>query len=249
MKFPRLWTVALLLAAGTVTAADVHVAVASNFTAPMKRLAAGFEKATGHTAKLAFGSSGKFYAQIRNGAPFEVFLSADDEKPARLEADGMTIPGTRFTYAVGTLVLWSARPDLVDGGAEVLRGGAYRHLAVANPKLAPYGSAAMQTLTRLGLADAVADRIVQGENIGQTYQFTASGNADLGFVALSQVMKDGTIAQGSAWIVPADMHAAIRQDAVMLVTAQGNAAATALLTYLRSDEAAAVIRSYGYQIP
>lgn len=234
--------------AGAVSAEDVQVAVAANFSAPMQAIAAAFEKDTGHKAQLAFGASGKFYAQIKHGAPFQVFLSADDEKPARLEAEGMTVAGTRFTYAIGRLALWSAKEGVVDDTGRVLKQGRYAHLAIANPKLAPYGAAAVEVLTRLKLLDAVQPRFVQGENIAQTYQFVASGNAELGFVALSQVMKDGRLTQGSAWIVPATLHQPIRQDAVMLANGRGNAAASALMAYLKSDKAKAVIRAYGYDL-
>lgn len=238
----------LMLGTAVAHADEVQVAVAANFTAPMKIIAADFEKDTGHKATLAFGSSGKFYAQIKNGAPFQVFLSADDAKPAQLEKEGLTVPGSRFTYAIGTLVLWSAKPDLVDAKGAVLEKGDFAHLAVANPKLAPYGTAAMETLAKLGLTDQLQGKIVQGENIAQTYQFVATGNAELGFVALSQVMKDGKIGRGSAWIVPASMHAPIRQDAVILSGGKGNAAAEALMKYLKSAKAVAVIRSYGYEV-
>ena len=233
---------------GASSAEEVQVAVAANFTAPMQAIAAAFEKDSGHKAHLSFGSSGKFYAQIRNGAPFQVFLSADDEKPAKLEQEGMALPGTRFTYAIGRLALWSAMEGRVDGKGEVLKKGAYAHLAIANPRLAPYGAAAVEVLKNLGLLGAVQPRFVQGENIAQTYQFVASGNAELGFVALSQVMKDGKLLNGSAWIVPANLHAPIRQDAVMLATGKGNAAASALMGFLKSDKAKAIIRFYGYDI-
>jgi molybdate transport system substrate-binding protein len=232
----------------SLRAAEVQVAVAANFTAPMRAIAAAFEQDTGHKALLAFGSSGKFYAQIRNGAPFQVFLSADDEKPARLEQAGMAVAGTRFTYAIGQLALWSAKAGYVDNKGEVLKQGAYAHLAIANPKLAPYGAAAIEVLKNLGLLETVQPRLVQGENIAQTYQFVASGNAELGFVALSQVTRDGKLTQGSAWIVPAHLHAPIRQDAVILANGKGNAAASALMAYLKSDKAKAVIRAYGYGI-
>jgi molybdate transport system substrate-binding protein len=232
----------------SLRAADVQVAVAANFTAPMRAIAAAFEQDTGHKALLAFGSSGKFYAQIRNGAPFQVFLSADDEKPARLEQAGMAVAGTRFTYAIGQLALWSAKAGYVDNKGEVLKQGAYAHLAIANPKLAPYGAAAIEVLKNLGLLETVQPRLVQGENIAQTYQFVASGNAELGFVALSQVTRDGKLTQGSAWIVPAHLHAPIRQDAVILANGKDNAAASALMAYLKSDKAKAVIRAYGYGI-
>jgi molybdate transport system substrate-binding protein len=239
---------AALAAATLARAEQVNVAVAANFTAPMNVIAAEFAKDTGHEARLAFGSSGKFYAQIRNGAPFQVFLSADDAKPARLEQEGMTVVGSRFTYAVGTLVLWSAKPGLVDDKAEVLKHGAYNKLAVASPKLAPYGAAAMEVLDGMGLKAAVEPKLVQGENIAQTYQFVLSGNAELGFIALSQVMKNGELSSGSAWVVPSNLHQPIRQDAVILSSGQGNAAASALMNYLQGDKAKAIIRSYGYEI-
>ena len=234
------------LAACAVRAGEVHVAVAANFTAPMNVIAETFEKDTGHKAKLAFGSTGKFYAQIKNGAPFEVLLAADDETPARLVQEGSAEANSRFTYAIGTLVLWSSKPGLVDAAGEVLRRGQFGKLALANPKTAPYGRAAVETLTRLGLMSAAQPRFVQGENIAQTFQFISSGNADLGFVALSQVMKDGKVQEGSAWIVPAEMHEPIRQDAVLLATGRGNPAAQALLNYMKGDRAKQVMRSFGY---
>jgi molybdate transport system substrate-binding protein len=238
----------LLLSAAGARADEVQVAVAANFTAPMQAIAAAFGKDTGHKALLSFGSSGKFYAQIRNGAPFQVFLSADEDKPAKLEQEGLTALGTRFTYATGQLVLWSAEAGLVDGNGDVLKKGAYAHLAIANPKLAPYGAAAMEVLKQLGLLDAAQPKLVQGENIAQTYQFIASGAAELGFVALSQVMKDGKVTGGSAWIVPRNLHAPIRQDAVLLAKGKGSAAALALVNYLRSEKAKAIIRGFGYDI-
>jgi molybdate transport system substrate-binding protein len=227
-------------------AGEVSVAVAANFTAPMREIAARFELETGHKARLSFGSSGKFFAQIQNGAPFEVFLSADDEKPARLEAVGATLPGSRFTYAVGRLVLWSADDGLIDDGPKVLRKGGFAHLAIANPALAPYGAAAVAALKALGAYDGVAGKLVQAENIAQAYQFVATGNAELGFVAMSQVMLDGKLRSGSAWPVPAELHAPIRQDAVVLARAAGNPAAAALVEYLRGDKAKTVISSFGY---
>jgi len=242
-----LFALVVLILSPMACADEVQVAVAANFTAPMKAIAAEFEKATGHKAQLSFGATGKFYAQIRNGAPFQVFLSADDETPAKLEQEGLAVQGSRFTYAVGTLALWSARPDFVDAKGEVLSRGSFAHLAVANPKLAPYGAAAMETLDKLGLTSKLQAKFVQGENIAQTYQFVMSGNAELGFVALSQIMKDGRIGSGSAWIVPAEMHRPIRQDAVILAPGRDNAAANALLRFLRTRAVLAIIRSYGYQ--
>ena len=239
---------ALLFVTALARADEVQVAVAANFTAPARQLALDFEKETGHKAVLAFGATGKFYAQIRNGAPFEVLLAADDETPAKLEKEGAAINGTRFTYAVGRLALWSAKAGYVDDKGEVLRRNEFRHLALANPRLAPYGAAAVEALTALKLLDANRPNFVQAENIAQAHQFVASGNAELGFVALSQVMKDGRLGEGSAWVVPASLHQPIRQDAVMLDKGRGKPAAEAWLKYLRSDKAKATIRGYGYEI-
>lgn len=244
----KLLPLALLIAGHAAWADEVQVAVAANFTAPMQRIAVEFEKDTGHKAQLSFGATGKFYAQIRNGAPFQVLLAADDETPAKLEKEAMTQSGGRFTYAIGKLALWSAKPGYVDDQGEVLRKGDFNKLALANPKLAPYGLAAMESITRLGVLSAVESKFVQGENIAQTYQFVSTGNAELGFVALSQVMKDGRIASGSAWIVPASLHTPIRQDAVVLAKGQGNAAAGALMKYLKGDKARAIIKGYGYDL-
>jgi molybdate transport system substrate-binding protein len=243
-----LMTMLALCVAGVTQAAEVSVAVAANFTAPMQKIAAAFEQDTGHKAVLAFGATGRFFAQIRNGAPFEVLLAADDETPARLEREGAAVAGTRTPYATGRLVLWSAQPGVVDAQGEVLRSGRFEHLALADPRLAPYGAAAVQTLKSLGLLDALQPKFVQGENISQAYQFVATGNAALGFVALSQVQSEGRIARGSAWIVPAALHAPLRQDAVLLNPGKDKPAALALLAYLRGDKARAIIRSFGYEI-
>lgn len=242
-------TLMVLLTALTplmVCADEVQVAVASNFTAPMRIIAELFERDTGHKALLAFGSTGKLYAQVRNGAPFSVFLAADEQVPARMEDEGLGVAGSRFTYATGTLVLWSAREGYVDERGEVLTNRSYRHLAIANPKTAPYGAAAVATLRKLGLLGSANDKLVQGENIAQTHQFVASGNAELGFVALSQVVNDGKIQQGSGWVVPAAYHPPIRQDALLLNKGRDNPAAQALLDYLRSAKATEVIKAYGY---
>lgn len=233
--------------AGNAAAGEVQVAVAANFTAPMKEIAVAFERQTGHRAQLSFGSTGKFYAQIINGAPFEVFFAADDATPAKLVGEGAADAGSRFTYAIGRLVLWSATPGAVDISGAVLNGGAFRHLAVANPKLAPYGQAAVETIEALGLTTALAPKLVQAENIAQAHQFVASGNAELGFVALSQVMQGGRIDSGSGWVVPASLHRPIRQDAVLLARGQRNVAAAALLDFLRSEPARAIITAYGYE--
>ena len=247
---PHLAATALtsLLAFNTAWADEVQVAVAANFTAPIQAIAKDFEKDTGHKLVAAYGATGQFYAQIKNGAPFEVFLAADDSTPAKLEQENAIAPGSRFTYAIGTLALWSAKPGYVDDKGEVLKKGEFRHLAIANPKLAPYGLAAVEALTALKLLDAVQARFVQGENIAQAHQFVASGNAELGFVALSQIMNNGKLAEGSAWIVPANLHQPIRQDAVILDKGRGKPAAEAWMKFLQGDKAKAVIKSFGYQL-
>lgn len=238
---------AVLLTVSSLTPAEtVQVAVAANFAAPMDALVPGFEKGTGHQAAVSTGATGKFYAQIRNGAPFEMLLAADDATPAKLEAEGFAVRGTRFTYAVGQLVLWSAKPGVVDKDGKVLNKGGFAHLALANPKTAPYGAAAVEVLNRLGLFKTLEPRFVQGENIAQTQQFVATGNADLGFVALSQVQKDGHLTGGSVWRVPAHLYTPIRQDAVLLLKGKDNPAAKALLDFLKSDQAKTVMKSYGY---
>jgi len=227
-------------------AGQVQVAVAANFAAPMQALAAGFTAETGHVAVVSVGSTGKFYAQISNGAPFEVLLAADVETPARLAGDGLAIDNTRFTYATGRLVLWSPRAGLVDPGGDVLRTDATSKLAIADQRVAPYGAAAMKALTRLGLVERWRARLVQGDSVGQAYQFAASGNAELGFVSLSQVMKNGKIESGSAWLVPTALYDPLRQDAVLLTPGANNKAARAFLRYLAGEPARAVMRGFGY---
>jgi molybdate transport system substrate-binding protein len=239
---------AVVTCLGTAHAGEVQVAVAANFAGPMEKLAAQFQKDTGHKAVVASGATGKFYAQIRNGAPFEILLSADDETPARLEAEGQVVPKSRFTYAVGRLVLWSAKANYVDAAGAVLKTGDFTHLAIANPKTAPYGAAAVAVIDKLGLTARLQPRLVQGENIAQAFQFASTGNAELGFVAQAQVWRDGKFTAGSGWIVPATMHAPIRQDAALLTRGAKNPAAQALLDYLRSDKAKALIRAYGYEV-
>jgi molybdate transport system substrate-binding protein len=237
-----------LFAALPALADEVQVAVAANFTGPMQVIAALFERDTGHKASLAFGSTGKFYAQIANGAPFEVLLAADDETPAKLIKEGNAIDGTPFTYAIGTLVLWSADPKLVDNKGEILKKGGFKHLSIANPKAAPYGAAAIQTMSKLGVVDKLKPLFVQGENISQTHQFISTGAAELGFVAYSQVIKNGQIGSGSGWIVPGNFHDPIRQNAVILTKGKDKPAAIALLNYLKGDKAKAVIKSFGYEL-
>lgn len=225
---------------------DVQVAVAANFTAPMQDIATAFEQDTGHRVIASFGSTGQLFAQISHGAPFEVFLAADDTTPARAESEGLAVAGSRFTYATGALALWSADTNLINDGELLLRSGDFQHLAIANPKTAPYGLAATQVMQALNLTDALNPKLVEGQSIGQTYQFVASGNAEVGFVALSQVSRNGEITSGSAWQVPAALYEPIHQDAVLLNKGANNAAAAALLEYLQGERAAAVISSYGY---
>ena len=244
-----LWWVALG-SAGSAAAATVRVAVAANFQQPVEALAEPFRSATGHELAISAGSSGKLAAQIEQGAPFDVFLSADAERPAHLIARGAAVAGSRFTYARGRLVLWSARPGLALG-PDFLRAGGFRHLAVANPRAAPYGAAALEVLARLGLRERLDAKLVRGESIGQTWTFVASAAAELGFVARSQV--DGGAAQelrgGSFWVVPAELHTPIEQQAVLLAGAAQSAAARAFLTYLRGAEARRAIVAFGYEAP
>lgn len=231
-----------------VLADEVKVAVAANFTAPMKVIAENFEKATGHKAELAFGSSGKFYSQITNGAPFDVFFSADQARPEKLEKESGTVAGSHFTYATGKLVLWSNKAGYVDDKAKVLKTGDFAHLAIASPKLAPYGAAAIETMKALGVFEQLEPKLVQGESISQAYNFVLTGNAELGFVALSQVYADGKLKSGSGWIVPGRLHTPINQDAVILKHGKDNKAARALVDYLKTEPAKVVIRSFGYDV-
>jgi molybdate transport system substrate-binding protein len=229
-------------------AENVLVAVAANFNKPMTEIAAEFTKATGHTAQLSFGSSGKFVSQVENGGPFEVFLSADEKGPKKLEAAGLAVTSSHFTYALGKLVLWSAKPGYVDDQGKILATGGFQHVALADPKLAPYGAAAIETLKNLKLLDKLQPLFVQGENIAQTYQFISTDNAELGFVALSQVIADGKISSGSGWIVPSELHSPIRQSAVLLEKATKNPAAWALLDFLKTAPALEIIKKYGYDL-
>lgn len=246
----RLSLIALIFSClGSAHADTVAVAVAANFTGPMQVIAPVFERDTGHKLNLAFGATGKFYAQISNGAPFELLIAADDETPARLVKEGQGVPGSAYTYAIGKLVLWSADPKLVDNKGDILKKGGFKHLALANPKTAPYGAAALQTLSKLGVGETLKPFFVQGENIAQTQQFVATGAAELGFVAYSQVIKNGQIGSGSGWLVPASFHDPIRQDVVLLAKGKDKPAATALMTYLKGDKAKAIIQSFGYDLP
>ena len=242
-------TAALALStAATLACADqAQIAVAANFTAPMKAIIAAFEEDTDHEVKASYGSTGKLYAQIKNGAPFEALLAADQKRPMLLEGGDVAVPGSRFTYAIGSLVLWSADADLVEDGPALLKAGDFNKLSVANPKLAPYGEAAMQTMEALGVKEALEPKLVMGENIAQTYQFVDTGNAKVGFVALSQVMEGGEIIKGSGWIVPGDLHEPIRQDAVILESGKDNSAVTELFAYLQGDKARGIIHAFGYE--
>lgn len=229
-------------------AATTLVAVTANFSKPMTEIVSGFEKATGHSANLSFGSTGKFVSQMENGAPFELLLAADEKGPEKLIQDGFAVSGSQFIYAVGKLVLWSATPGYVDNQGKILSSGGFKHLALADPKLAPYGVAAIEVLNGLKLQDKLQPLIVQAESIAQAYQFVSTGNAELGFVALSQVFDNGKVTSGSAWIIPEELHAPIKQTAVLLKKGAENPAATALLAYLKSAPALEIIKKYGYDL-
>lgn len=236
-----------LLTTNLTSATEIRVAVAANFTQTLKEIATVFEKDTGHKIALTPGSTGKLYAQISQGAPFDVLLSADDETPEKLVNEGKAITGTQFTYAVGRLALWSPKTDLVDEGGQVLKTDKFRFVAIANARVAPYGRAAVQVMQKLGVLNAIEPRVVQGESITQTFQFVSTGNAQLGFVALSQVMENGKLKSGSAWIVPEKMHEALKQDAVLLNPAKDFVAAMTFLNFLKSDKAKKIIAAHGYQ--
>ncbi len=231
----------------SASAGSLNVAVASNFTAPMQEIAQAFEKKTGHSLALSFGSTGKFYAQIRQAAPFDVLFAADDVTPARIGKEGLGVEASRLTYAIGTLVLWSTQPGLADDGPAVLASDRFTRLAIAQPELAPYGAAARQALEHLGLFAKLKPRLVMGSNISQTYQFVATRNAQLGFVAMSQVYSEGRLRQGSAWIVPAAFHQPIRQDAIILTAGQTNPIAVELMEFMQSARVRQILESYGYQ--
>lgn len=237
------------LMSSLVQAGEVRVAVASNFAAPMERIVALFQQQSGHTVKVSLGSSGKLYAQIAGGAPYDVFLSADEMIPKRLAQEGLAVGGSRFVYALGNLVLWSAQPGFVDPKGAVLRNGGFNKLAIADPKIAPYGMAAKETLEKLTMWNAIQGKLVKGENVTRTYQLAATENAELAFIALSQVMRDGKVTEGSWWLVPSELHRPIRQSAVLLSGAQDQEAALAFLAYLKSQKAAAIIRGFGYELP
>ncbi|MDF1643758.1 MAG: molybdate ABC transporter substrate-binding protein [Pseudomonadales bacterium] len=226
------------------SADTVSVAVAANFIKPMKLIARQFTEITGHHAQISFGSSGKLYAQIRNGAPFEVFLSADQSKPIALEQQGLAVPKSRFTYAIGTLILWSPEPILIKKNADILLGGDFNKLAIANPRLAPYGRAAIEVFDHLGITEQIKPKLIQGQNIAQAYQFVSSGNAQVGMIAGSQVTENGELARGSGWVIPKNLYSPIKQDAVLLAQGKNNLAAQALLEFIRSNRS--ILERFGY---
>jgi molybdate transport system substrate-binding protein len=230
----------------TLSAAEIRVAVASNFSSAMKALATRFEADSGHRLLLGFGSTGKHYAQILNGAPFDAFFAADTERPRLLEMDNRTVAHSRFTYARGRLILWSPRTNYVDSEGLVLKDRGFRHLAIANPKLAPYGEAARQVLTELGLWEQLSPKLVRGENIGQTYQFVASGNAELGFVAWSQLIGTKMADRGSYWTVPSSLHQPINQQAVQLIPGEP---VRLFMSFVQSAAGRQIISQHGYDLP
>ena len=238
----------LFFMAGALHAAEAQVAVAANFAEPIKAIAAVLEKTTGHTLKITVGSTGRLYAQIRNGAPFDLLLAADAKAPEQLEVDGLAQPGSRFTYASGKLVLWSTDAAKVDAQGAVLKTDGFRKLAIANPKTAPYGAASIEVIDKLGLSASLTPKLVQGESIGQTYNFAFTGNAEIAFVAMSQVLDGGRLKGGSMWVVPQNLYAPIQQDAVLLKRGANNEAAVALMKLLKSPNIQVLIRSYGYDI-
>lgn len=248
MKIPPqlLFVASLAGCAQPALAGEVLVAVAANFAGPLQRLGAGFSAASGHTLKVSAGATGKFHSQIVAGAPFEVLVAANDETPKKLIAEGHAVAGSQFTYAIGRLVLWSAQPGFVDDQGAVLASPKVNKVAIANPKVAPYGAAALQVLKARGLAEALTPKLVTAESIAQAFQFASTGNAEVGFVALSQVAVPGKPATGSYWLVPPDLYGEIRQDVVLLKPGEKNPAAAALLAYLKTAAAKDVIKSFGY---
>jgi len=254
MMFFRIYALAFMVFyagfVSTAVAEEVRVAVAANFLATLNEIITNFQADTSHTILVSSGSSGKLYAQIKNGAPFDVFFSADAERPQLLEEEGLAVKGSRFVYSVGRLTLWSPDSNVIQGEARhILSDGHFDHLAIANPKTAPYGRAAEQTLKKMGLWESLKDRIVQGENIGQAFQFVFSRNAQLGFVALSQVLDPKINGSGSRWDVPTSFHDALEQEVVLLMTGQNHAGAKAFLEYVKGDNSRAIIERFGYELP
>lgn len=240
----------ILVGLGTgVQAGEVLAAVASNFEQPAREIAATFEKKTGHRVQIASGATGKLFAQIQNGAPFEIVLAADSATPVKMIAESLAVRGSEFPYAIGKLALWTAETGKLGSGEEWLRQGDFKKLAIANPKTAPYGAAADQVLNTLGLRESVTSKIVEGENIAQTLLFVSSGNAGLGFVALSQISKNGKLTTGAMWVVPQALYSPILQAAVLTERGRTNPIAQEFLDFLRSGEALEIIRSFGYGVP
>lgn len=240
-------TAVLLLALPAACAEEVVAAVAANFAAAMARIEPAFEQASGHQLTVVLGSSGKFLQQIQQGAPFDVFLSADAERPELLARSNLGVPASRFTYAIGRLALWSPQADAFSDGETYLKAGAFRHLAIANPAVAPYGAAAQRTLEQLGLWAGLQEKIVRAEDIGQVYAMIGSGAAEVAFVAYSSVLAGNK--PGSQWLVPQTLYPPLRQDAILITRAKSNPAAKALLDYLKTPAAREVIESLGYDLP
>lgn len=236
----------IMATAATSSAGEIRVAVSSNFAGAITALADQFEEKSGNKIILIFGSTGKHYAQIKNGAPFEVFFAADADRPEKLEKEGLAVPGTRFTYALGKLVLWSPDTARVDPNGKILEAGNFHHLSLGNPKLAPYGEAARKVLENRGIWEKLGERIVTGQNIAQAFQFVESGNAELGFVAFAQIKRPGRAVEGSWWDVPQELYPPIEQQAVLL---KESGVAREFLSFVQSDSARAVIRDFGYAIP
>ena len=241
-----LLTLLVILAPGQSCADEIRVAVASNFRDAMSALASQFERESSHQVTLIFGSSGKQFAQIRNGAPFDAFFSADSTRPELLEREGLAVPGSRFTYALGKLVLWSPQADYVDPDGTILEYGNFRHLAIANPGLAPYGAAAREALEAMGLWNQLGNRLVRGENIGQAFQFVNSGNAEVGLVAWSQLKRSDAAIEGSYWLVPEHYYSPIEQQTILL---QDTVEARMFMSFIRSEDSVRIIRTHGYDIP
>lgn len=230
------------LAAGQALAGQTNVAVAANFTGAAKEIARAFEETTGHEAILSFGSTGKLYTQITQDAPFEVFLAADAARPEKLTEEGLAVTGSRFTYAIGKLVLWSKDPAAVTG-EDTLKTADFEKISICNPVAAPYGAAAVETMKALDVYDALKPRFVEGANVTQAHQFVETGNAEVGFVALSQVIDDDS---GSRWEVPQEFYEPIRQDAVLLNKGADSEAAAAFMAFLKQPEARSIIVKFGY---
>ncbi len=246
-----LFLAGLFLIASLSYADTTLVAVASDFTKPMTEIAAEFEKATSHTAKLSFGSSGKAFAQIQNDAPFELYFAASEQYPLELEKLGFAVENSHFTFAIGKLVLWSQTSNFVDDKGDILKNGTFKHLAIADPSHAPYGIFAVEVMKKLNVFEKIEPLFVQGENIAQTFQFVTTGNAELGFIAFAQVIdtQTGEIGSGSGWLVPENLHSPFNQTAVLLKKGENNPAALALIDFMKSDSARAIIQKYGFGLP